>query len=394
MQNHSCSWPNLSGLGSKIMQRWGAGGRHQVKRDKEKQRVLIMAGGTGGHVFPALVVAEYLREQGVKVSWLGTRCGLEAKWVSNAGFPIDYISVKGLRGKGVTSWLLAPYKLWVAFWQAWAVCKKRQPHMVLGMGGYVTGPGGLAAWVLRKPLVIHEQNARPGLTNRLLSRFARQVLEAFPGSFASPIKALHTGNPVRRTISQLPDPKERFAARQDAIRLLVIGGSLGAQVLNQCVPQAVAMLAPENRPQVWHQTGDQKLVSTRRHYEREGIKVKLQEFIENMAQALSWADLVVCRAGALTVTELTVVGVGAILVPYPYAVDDHQSCNAAYLADVGAAKVVQQRDFTAERLASLLFEFISNGRERLLQMAMRAKTLAKPDAAHQVAQVCLEVTHV
>jgi UDP-N-acetylglucosamine--N-acetylmuramyl-(pentapeptide) pyrophosphoryl-undecaprenol N-acetylglucosamine transferase len=355
--------------------------------------VLIMAGGTGGHVFPALAVARYLREEGVEVVWLGTRRGLEARIVPEAGFPIEYISISGLRGKGILGWLLAPARLCIALWQAVRVCLRCRPGAVLGLGGFVTGPGGIAAWLLRRPLVIHEQNAIAGLTNRLLSRLARRVLEAFPGSFPSDIKTEQTGNPVRADIAELPDPVSRIGAHQGQCRLLVIGGSLGAQTLNEVVPQALAQLPAAGRPVIWHQAGQNKDTVTGEAYAEAGVEAQVEAFIADMAAAYSWADLVICRAGALTISELAAAGVGAILVPYPHAVDDHQTRNALYLTNGGAARLILQTELTPETLAQMLRELLSGGREGLVKMAAAARSLAKPAATQRVAETCLEVMH-
>ena len=355
--------------------------------------ILIMAGGTGGHVFPALAVARYLRQEGVEVVWLGTRRGLEARLVPEAGFPIEYISISGLRGKGILGWLLAPLRLSVALWQALGVCWRRRPGAVLGLGGFVTGPGGLAAWLLRRPLVIHEQNAVAGLTNRLLCRIARRVLEAFPGSFPDEIKTEQTGNPVRPEIADLPIPASRFADHAGASRLLVIGGSLGAQALNETVPKAVAELPVEERPLIWHQAGQNKDQATRDAYVAVEVTAVVEPFIADMAEAYGWADLVICRAGALTISELAAAGVAAILVPYPHAVDDHQTGNAMYLTQAGAARLLLQSELTPQALALALRELLRGGREGLIKMATAARELARPMATQRVAEVCLEVMH-
>jgi UDP-N-acetylglucosamine--N-acetylmuramyl-(pentapeptide) pyrophosphoryl-undecaprenol N-acetylglucosamine transferase len=355
--------------------------------------VLIMAGGTGGHVFPALAVARYLREKGIEVVWLGTRRGLEARIVPEAGFPIEFISISGLRGKGILGWLLAPVRLCVALWQAVRVCLRCRPGAVLGLGGFVTGPGGIAAWLLRRPLVIHEQNAIAGLTNRLLSRLARRVLEAFPGSFPAGIKTEQTGNPVRIDIAGLPIPATRIGAHRGQCRLLVIGGSLGAQALNEIIPAALAQLPAASRPVVWHQAGQNKDTSTREGYAEVQIEARVEPFIADMAAAYSWADLVICRAGALTISELAAAGVGAILVPYPHAVDDHQTRNALYLTEAGAARLILQTELTPETLAQVLRELLSGGREGFINMANAARGLAKPAATQRVAETCLEVMH-
>ncbi|MDH3949334.1 MAG: undecaprenyldiphospho-muramoylpentapeptide beta-N-acetylglucosaminyltransferase [Gammaproteobacteria bacterium] len=355
--------------------------------------ILIMAGGTGGHVFPALAVARYLRNEGVEVTWLGTRRGLESRVVPEAGFPIEYISITGLRGRGLLGWLLAPFRLTAALWQALQVCLRCRPGVVLGLGGFVTGPGGVAAWLLRRPLVIHEQNAIAGLTNRLLSRLARRVLEAFPGSFPQSIKTEQTGNPIRAEICDLPIPEKRIAAHQAELRILVIGGSLGAQALNEVLPQAIALLPSDNRPAIWHQAGQNKDAATRQAYANANVEVRVEPFIADMAEAYSWADLVICRAGALTISELAAAGVGAILVPYPHAVDDHQTRNALYLTEAGAARLILQAELNPEVLANVLHDLLSGGREGLVKMATAARQLAKPKATRQVAETCLEVMH-
>jgi UDP-N-acetylglucosamine--N-acetylmuramyl-(pentapeptide) pyrophosphoryl-undecaprenol N-acetylglucosamine transferase len=351
-------------------------------------RVMIMAGGTGGHVFPALAVATELRERGAEVFWLGTRQGLEARVVPAAGISMEWVSVSGLRGKGAAAWLLAPWRLVWAATQVLAVMLRRRPLVVLGMGGFVTGPGGVMTWLLRKPLVIHEQNAIAGLTNRLLAPLAQRVLEAFPGTFHGK-HVIHTGNPVRRAIAELPPPGERFAARSGALHLLVLGGSLGARALNEVVPAALAQSS--SSPEVWHQAGSRNLDEALQQYRAAAVTARVEPFIDDMAAAYGWADLVVCRAGALTVAELAAAGVGAILVPYPHAVDDHQTRNAAYLSDAGAAVVVQQREFTRDSLRELLVSLAD--RSRLLAMAQAARSLAQPHAAAQVAALCWEAAY-
>ncbi|MEZ5576162.1 MAG: undecaprenyldiphospho-muramoylpentapeptide beta-N-acetylglucosaminyltransferase [Candidatus Competibacteraceae bacterium] len=353
--------------------------------------VLIMAGGTGGHVFPALAVAERLRARGVPVAWMGTRQGLEAVLVPKAGIPIEWIGVAGLRGKGVRRLLALPFMLGRALWQAGAILRRLRPPVVLGMGGFASGPGGLAARALGIPLVVHEQNAVAGLTNTWLARLANQVLEAFPGTFPPARHAMNVGNPVREAIAALPPPIERFAGRIGLPRLLVLGGSQGALALNQLVPQALALWDGAERPEVWHQAGGQLHEAAVGAYQEAGVAVRLTPFIEDMAAAYGWADLVLCRAGALTVAELAAAGIGAILVPFPFAVDDHQTANARFLEQGGAAQVVQQAELSAERLAALLRELLDD-RQRLLAMAEAARRLAKTEAAEQVAQACLERT--
>jgi len=298
-------------------------------------RVMVMAGGTGGHVFPALAVADWLRRQGCQVCWLGTSQGLESRLVPQQGYPMEQIQLRGLRGSGWRRQLAAPFVLSRALWQALGALRRRRPQLVLGMGGFASGPGGVMAWLLRIPLVIQEQNAIPGLTNRILARLARRVFEAFPGSFGIDLGAETSGNPVRPEISALPPPEQRFAGHDGPARLLVLGGSLGAQVLNRLVPEALALLAPEQRPLVRHQAGRDGQEETLAQYAGLGLAAEVKPFEEDMARAYGWADLVVCRAGALTVSELAAAGLGAILVPYPYAVDDHQTRNAAWLVEAG-----------------------------------------------------------
>ncbi|MBT8136656.1 MAG: undecaprenyldiphospho-muramoylpentapeptide beta-N-acetylglucosaminyltransferase [Gammaproteobacteria bacterium] len=352
--------------------------------------VMIMAGGTGGHVYPALAVARRMAEQSCEVSWLGTRTGLEARVVPEAGIAIDWLKVSGLRGRGLMSWLLAPFVLVRAVWQAARAIRRRRPAVVLGMGGFVAGPGGIAAWLLRRPLVIHEQNAVAGLTNRLLAPFAKTVIEAFPGSFDERRGAQAVGNPVRREIVGMPTPRERFAVRSGRPNLLVLGGSQGALALNEIVPRAIALIESVDRPQVWHQCGARTHNVAEKAYAQYGIDVRLSEFIEDMPAAYGWADLVVCRAGALTIAELAAAGVGALLVPYPLSIDDHQTLNARYLEAAGAGMIVAQSELTPELLATALEKLLSD-RQRLLDMAEAARRVAQPDATESVVQACLQV---
>ncbi len=351
--------------------------------------VMILAGGTGGHVYPALAVARCLASMEVPVVWMGTRRGLEARVVPQAGIPIDWLSVSGLRGKGMFAWLFAPLRLNLAFFQALKILLKQKPRAVLGMGGFVSGPAGLVAFMLSKPLVIHEQNAILGLTNRLLAPLSDCQLEGFPGVFNA-AKARHVGNPVRREIADLPPPSERFAQRSGRLRLLVLGGSLGAKVFNDIVPQAISRLAAALRPQVWHQAGNLHINEATHRYREFSLEIRLEAFIEDMACAYAWADLVLCRAGALTIAELCATGIGAILVPYPFAVDDHQSANAHYMSDNSAGVLVPQNELTAQRLIELLERF-SLDRTLLLNMATKARGLSKADADEAVARICLEI---
>ena len=350
--------------------------------------ILIMAGGTGGHVFPALALARSLRARSVEVVWLGTHRGIEARLVPAEGIAIEWLSVGGLRGKGWKTRLAAPWRLTVALWQALAVMRRRRPQVVVGLGGFVTGPGGIAAWLTRRPLLIHEQNAIAGFTNRALAPLAREVLEAFPGSFGPAVRARTIGNPVRREIASLAPPRERLAGRSGAVRVLVIGGSQGAVRLNTVVPYALARAAA-CRFQVRHQAGERWLEACRQSYADAGVAADVQPFIGEMAAAYAWADLVICRAGALTVSELAAAGIGAVLVPFPAAVDDHQTHNARLLVRQGAAVLMPERELTAERLAAEL-ERLCAERGRLVDMAERARSLARPEATEQLAECCLK----
>jgi len=355
-------------------------------------RILIMAGGTGGHVFPALAVAQELRRRGATISWLGTRSGIEAELVPQAGIDIDYISISGLRGRGVVGWLMAPLRIARALWQALVVMRRRQPQVVLGLGGFASGPGGLAAWLTGLPLLIHEQNTVAGLTNRLLSRVAAQVMQAFPGAFAEAPWVSTCGNPVRPEIAALAAPAQRYASHQGALRLLVVGGSLGAMAFNETLPRALALLPAEQRPLVRHQSGRRHLEQVQHCYQDVGVAAELLPFIDDMAAAYDWSDMVLCRAGALTVSELAAAGAAAVLVPYPHAVDDHQTRNAAFLVDAGAALLLPQHDMNAENLAVLLQGLCADpqvGRTALCTMAQAARRLAQPEATVSVAEACL-----
>jgi UDP-N-acetylglucosamine--N-acetylmuramyl-(pentapeptide) pyrophosphoryl-undecaprenol N-acetylglucosamine transferase len=350
--------------------------------------VLIMAGGTGGHVFPALAVANALRDRGVAVVWLGVPGSMESRLVPANGFPIEWVRVAGIRGKGPKAWMLAPWRILKAVVQAAGVLRRVRPRSVLGAGGYVSGPGGIAAWLLRVPLLIHEQNAVAGLTNRWLARIASQVLEAFPGSFAAKVHARAIGNPVRADIAALPEPRARFAGREGRSRLLVFGGSQGALRLNAVVPQALARVAPEIRPQVRHQTGERGFEAARAAYAQAQVEAEVLPFIDDMAAAYGWADLAVCRAGAMTVAELQAAGLGAVFVPLPSATDDHQTQNAAVMVKSGAARLIAESDLTPERLAETIRELVAD-RTRLLKMAEAARGSRVIDAAVQLADLCI-----
>jgi len=345
-----------------------------------------MAGGTGGHVFPALALARLLRAASHEVIWLGTRRGLEARVIPAENIEIEWLAMSGLRGKGVVTLLAAPFKLVHSIWQALSVMRRRRPGLVVGFGGFVTGPGGVAAWLTRRPLVIHEQNAIAGYSNRCLAHLARRVLAAFPQAFPRGIDARVVGNPVRAEIVLQPPPATRFARREGALRLLVVGGSLGAARLNAVVPFAVAQSGLTLR--IRHQAGERGIDAARAAYLQAGVQADVAPFIEDMAQAYGDADLVICRAGALTISELAAVGVAAVLVPFPAAVDDHQTVNAQFLVREGAAVLIADRDLTAERLAAELKVLCQRG--KLLAMAERARLVAKPRAAEELAAACFE----
>lgn len=356
------------------------------------KRFLIMAGGTGGHVFPALATAKRLQAEGCEVQWLGSRGGMEERLVREHKIPISLIAVSGLRGKGKLAMLGAPLKLARALMQARAVVLRSQIDCVIGMGGFVSGPGGVAAWLLRKPLVIHEQNAVAGMTNRILARFAKTVLEAFPNSFGPGVITRLTGNPVRPEVTGIAPPAERFAGRAGPLRVLVLGGSLGAKAINDCLPEVLALMPAEQRPLARHQAGERHQQSTSAAYEAKGLDAEVVAFIGNMSEAYAWADLVICRAGALTIAELCAAGIGAVLVPFPHAVDDHQTRNGRFMVDGGAALMVGQSELKPELLAALLTD-LSADRPRLLQMAEAARKLARPDATERVVNYCLEAAN-
>jgi UDP-N-acetylglucosamine--N-acetylmuramyl-(pentapeptide) pyrophosphoryl-undecaprenol N-acetylglucosamine transferase len=351
------------------------------------RRVMIMAGGTGGHVFPALALAELLRERACEVVWLGTRQGIEARLVPAAGIPVEWIAIGGLRGKGLMTLLRAPFSLLRALVQSIAAVRRQRPAVVVGLGGYVTGPGGLAAWLLRRPLVIHEQNAVAGLTNRVLARLARPVLEAFAGSFPPGRHAAAVGNPVRRSFFDLAPPAARYGARSGALRLFVVGGSQGAAKLNAAVPAALARL-PAGAWQVRHQAGARGLESAREAYARAGVVATVEPFIDDIAAAYADADLVVCRAGALTVSEIAATGVAALFVPFAAAVDDHQARNAQQLVAQGAAALLPEAALTPERLAAELAR-LGADRAALAAMAGRARAFARPEATRAMAEAVL-----
>jgi len=351
--------------------------------------VLIMAGGTGGHVFPALATARVLRSRGFDIVWLGTERGIEARLVPAEGIPVEWLSVSGLRGKGILALAVAPFRLGVALVQAIRAIRKHAPQVVLGAGGFASGPGGVAAWLLRRPLVVHEQNAVAGLTNRVLARLASRVLEGFPGSFGPGVKAERVGNPVRPEITAIAPPGRRYAGRAGRARLLVFGGSQGAQRLNAVVPAAIGELPAELRPEVLHQTGSHGLDDTVNAYRSRGIAADVRPFIDDMAGAYGWADLAVCRSGALTIAELAAAGVPAILVPFPAAVDDHQTCNARFVVEKGAAVLLPESELTPLSLAAALRRMLEAGRPQLMRMAQAARATAITDADQRLADACV-----
>ncbi len=346
-------------------------------------KVMIMAGGTGGHVYPALAIADALRQQGHEVVWMGAPDSFESRAVPKQGIPMEFIRVSGLRGKGIGKLLSAPLVLLRALRDALAALRRQQPQLVLGMGGFAAGPGGVAAWLMRRPLLIHEQNAAAGMTNRLLARIATRVLEAFPNTFHH---ALTVGNPVRAGFAELPAPTQRLA-REGVMRVLVIGGSQGSLALNTLVPKALSLMPETARPQVRHQAG-RTLERAQQSYADAGVSASVEAFIDDMPAAYAWADLVICRSGASTVAELAAAGCAALLVPFPAAVDDHQTRNGEYLVAAGAAQLVQERDLNPELLAALLGTMLSD-RAALARMGEAARSAAWTDATARIVAECL-----
>ena len=344
--------------------------------------LLVMAGGTGGHVFPGLAVADLLAARGWKIVWMGNPDGMETKLVPTKNYEMAWVRFGALRGKGLLRKLLLPWNLFSACWQARRELARHKPDVVLGMGGYISFPGGLMAVFSGYPLVIHEQNSVAGLANRALAKIATRVVCGFPDALP---KSAWLGNPVRPEIANIAAPAERFAQREgEPLRLLVLGGSLGAMALNDIVPKGLALIPEAERPSVWHQAGEKHLAAVQANYADVGLQAKCVPFIDDMAAAYAWADLVLCRSGALTIAELAAVGVASILVPFPLAVDDHQTSNAKFLAQVGGAVLLAQHDMTPESIALLR----NYSRGQLLQMAEKARALAKPDAAAEVAKIC------
>lgn len=350
--------------------------------------IMIMAGGTGGHIFPALAVGEHLRAQGWNAVWLGVRGGMEERLIPPRGYTMAWVRFAGVRGKGLFAAALLPLNLLVAFWQSARAIFTHRPDVVLGMGGYVSFPGAMMASLLNRPLAIHEQNSVAGLANRVLARLADRVLTSFPDAFGEKTAVIWTGNPVRQEIVGMLPPENRYAARAGQLRVLVVGGSQGAQILNTVVPEALALLAPAARPRVLHQAGAGRDDEVRGRYQQHGVAAEVVAFIDDMAARYAETDLIVCRAGATTVAEIAAAGIASLLVPYPHSVDDHQTINARFLADRGAALLIPQSELTAQRLAEVVGGFT---RERLLTMAQAARATGRPEATRSVAQACVEL---
>jgi UDP-N-acetylglucosamine--N-acetylmuramyl-(pentapeptide) pyrophosphoryl-undecaprenol N-acetylglucosamine transferase len=347
---------------------------------------LIMAGGTGGHIFPGLAVAEALRTRGWQVQWLGAPNSMESRLVPPRGFTLQTIDFSGVRGKGPVTLALLPLRLLKAFWQSIQVIRRVKPDVVVGLGGYISFPAGMMAVLLGKPLVLHEQNSVAGMANKVLATVADKVFTAFPGVLA---KGEWVGNPLRTEFLQQADPAERFAARSGPLNLLVVGGSLGAKALNEIVPQAVALLPIAQRPRITHQSGEKQIDALRANYAAVGVDATLTPFIDNTAAAFAQADLIVCRAGASTVTEIAAVGAAAVFVPFPSAVDDHQTANARFLSDHGAAQLIAQKDLTPDKLAQLL---LKSELSVLCSIGQKAKTMQKIHATEAVVQACENLT--
>lgn len=355
---------------------------------KTQRPIMVMAGGTGGHVFPALAVAQELTERGEAVVWMGTRQGIEARLVPQAGIAIEWLRVSGIRGKGLMAMVAAPFRIMLACVQAFSILRQHRPRAVLGMGGFAAGPGGLMAWVMRTPLVIHEQNAIIGLTNKLLSRLARINFFAFPQASKSIKRARVVGNPVRQSIVDIG--ANESVGSEKSVNLLVVGGSLGARSLNQTMPDALKKLVDKYPIIIRHQSGPKNLTDCQQTYSKAGVDATIDAFIDDMDEAYSWADLIVCRAGALTIAEISAAGRASILVPYPYAVDDHQYHNAGFLSDAGAAIRIRDAEFTADAVAEMLEKLISNP-EELIRMGQKARSIAYLDASQRVASGVQEV---
>jgi UDP-N-acetylglucosamine--N-acetylmuramyl-(pentapeptide) pyrophosphoryl-undecaprenol N-acetylglucosamine transferase len=348
-----------------------------------------MAGGTGGHIFPGLAVAEKLRVHGVPVRWLGARGGMESQKVPASDIELDVVDIVGLRGKGPGRWLMMPIKLLRAVFQAFRIMGRQRPSCAISFGGYAAGPGGLAARLRGIPLLVHEQNRIPGMTNRVLARFAKRVLQAFPGTWAEKLNPVTCGNPVRKAVVDLDPPATRLASRRGVVRVLLTGGSQGARALNHLMPRAMGLLPAEIQAVVRHQAGPRWQEETREAYAESGVEAEVVDFINDIAAAYAWADVVVCRSGALTVSEVAAAGIAAVFVPFPHAVDDHQTRNAEFLVENGAALLLPEADTSAARLADVLAPLMKD-RKSLAGMAEKARALAVPDSAERVAGMCME----
>lgn len=351
--------------------------------------VLIMAGGTGGHIFPGLAVANVLRQKNVPVRWLGAEGGMEARTVPEAGIELDLVNITGLRGKGLMRWIRMPLMLSRAVWQARKLLDANRPGCAVSFGGYAAAPGGIAAWTKGIPVLVHEQNRIPGLTNRLLTRFSRRILQGFPGTFPDDMSPIDSGNPVRPEVAAIPEPRTRLSERTGAVRVLITGGSQGAKILNETVPAAFGLLSSVPAIEIWHQAGAKRVDEAQGAYAGAGVEARVEPFINDMATAYAWADLVICRSGALTVAELAAAGVASVLVPYALAVDDHQTRNAEYLSSANAAIILPQASLDPQALAAELQPLLSD-REKLLAMAIAARQMAMKNAAEKVAAACSE----
>ena len=353
-----------------------------------KPSILVMAGGTGGHIFPGLAVAEYLRICGWKVSWLGNQAGMEYRLVKSCDFPFEAVEFGGLRGKGLKAKLMLPINLMRACFQSWKIMRRLKPNVVLGMGGYITFPGGLVTKLLKRPLVLHEANSVAGSANLALSKIAMRVLTGFPGVIE---KAEWVGNPIREEFDHMLAPEARYDQRQGPLSILVVGGSLGAAALNDNIPAALAFIPEGSRPKVIHQAGDKHLADLEKRYADFGVAADIRPFIDDMPSAYAQADLVICRSGAMTVSELAACGVASCLIPFPFAIDDHQTANAQFLSKANAAILLPQQDLNPEDLALMIQNF---DRADLKGMALRAHALAKPHATQRVAEVCADCAGV
>jgi len=353
-----------------------------------KPSILVMAGGTGGHIFPGLAVAEYLRICGWRVSWLGNKNGMEYRLVKACDFPFEAVEFGGLRGKGMKAKFMLPFNLLRAGIQSWKIMRRVKPSVVLGMGGYITFPGGLVSKILKRPLVLHESNSVAGSANRVLAKVAMRTLAGFPNAMAD---AEWVGNPIREEFDHLAAPAQRYGQRQGNLSILVLGGSLGAAALNEAVPAALALMSKESQPSVIHQAGDKHLADLQKRYADLGVEADIRPFIDDMPSAYAQADLVICRSGAMTVSELATCGVASCLIPFPHAIDDHQTANAKFLSEANAAVLLPQKNLNAHDLAFMIQNF---SREDLKLMAERAYALAKPHATQRVAEICADCAGV